>query len=216
MFNKELKRDISLPLIHNSIISDKSSPKFQVKNFKLSYEEIQKLYNNIMSPLNRMYNQSQKEFQMKRTLPFGHSTSIGSIDNTTKKNIFSPNSQTLQASKSFFYLENQNINQSPTNNQLNNSSSIENNTNKTNQSVFFHNAQIFQKMKSKKHEKKQNLTSKGIFHSMKKLIELETRKIHNIKYYMNQQFNNSRRNKKQQEKKQRQLSCEGYSYYPSL
>ena len=51
---------------------------------------------------------------------------------------------------------------------------------------------------------------------MKKLIELETRKIHNIKYYMNQQFNNSRRNKKQQEKKQRQLSCEGYSYYPSL
>lgn len=215
MLNKELKRDTSLPLIHNSIILDKSSPKFQVKNFKLSYEEIQKLYNNIMSPLNRMNNLSQKEFQVKRTPPLGQNTSIGSIDSTTKKNICSLNSQTLRGNKSSFYLENQNINQTPTNNQIN-TSSIGNITSKTKKSVFFHNAQIFQKMKSKKLEKTQNLTSKGIFHRMKKLIELETRKIHNIKYYIDKQYNNSRRNKKQLEQKPRQLSCKGFSYYPSL
>ena len=164
MSAKQLVRNSSLPIISNSIIYDEKPLKIRVKNFKLSYNEIQQLYRNIMSPLNKLNNanNNNKEIKKNRTLPAGIRTSLNSNEITFKKSVFSPYSQSSKANRS--YLENISLLNYNNSNRINsNNASVQDNET-TNRSVFFHNAKIYQKIKPKTFYKKSKpMTTKQFF-----------------------------------------------------
>ena len=217
MSAKQLVRNSSLPIISNSIIYDEKPLKIRVKNFKLSYNEIQQLYRNIMSPLNKLNNanNNNKEIKKNRTLPAGIRTSLNSNEITFKKSVFSPYSQSSKANRS--YLENISLLNYNNSNRINsNNASVQDNET-TNRSVFFHNAKIYQKIKPKTFYKKSKpMTTKQFFFNMKKQIDKEKRVVQNLQYYIYKVIDADPLNEQNIIKRQRDKSCGDYSYYPSV
>lgn len=216
MSAKQLVRNSSLPIISNSIIYDEKPLKIRVKNFKLSYNEIQQLYRNIMSPLNKLNNanNNNKEIKKNRTLPAGI-TSLNSNEITFKKSVFSPYSQSSKANRS--YLENISLLNYNNSNRINsNNASVQDNET-TNRSVFFHNAKIYQKIKPKTFYKKSKpMTTKQFFFNMKRQIDKEKRTVQNLQYYIYKVIDADPLNEQNIIKRQRDKSCGDYSYYPSV
>ena len=214
---KQLARNSSLPIISNSIIYDEKPLKIRVKNFKLSYNEIQQLYRNIMSPLNKLNNanNNNKEIKKNRTLPAGIRTSLNSNEITFKKSVFSPYSQSSKANRS--YLENISLLNYNNSNRINsNNASVQDNET-TNRSVFFHNAKIYQKIKPKTFYKKSKpMTTKQFFFNMKRQIDKEKRIVQNLQYYIYKVIDADPLNEQNIIKRQRDKSCGDYSYYPSV
>ena len=217
MSAKQLVRNSSLPIISNSIIYDEKPLKIRVKNFKLSYNEIQQLYRNIMSPLNKLNNanNNNKEIKRNRTLPAGIRTSLNSNEITFKKSVFSPYSQSSKANRS--YLENISLLNYNNSNRINsNNASVQDNET-TNRSVFFHNAKIYQKIKPKTFYKKSKpMTTKQFFFNMKRQIDKEKRTVQNLQYYIYKVIDADPLNEQNIIKRQRDKSCGDYSYYPSV
>ena len=217
MSAKQLVRNSSLPIISNSIIYDEKPLKIRVKNFKLSYNEIQQLYRNIMSPLNKLNNanNNNKEIKKNRTLPAGIRTSLNSNEITFKKSVFSPYSQSSKANCS--YLENISLLNYNNSNRINsNNASVQDNET-TNRSVFFHNAKIYQKIKPKTFYKKSKpMTTKQFFFNMKRQIDKEKRTVQNLQYYIYKVIDADPLNEQNIIKRQRDKSCGDYSYYPSV
>ena len=217
MSAKQLVRNSSLPIISNSIIYDEKPLKIRVKNFKLSYNEIQQLYRNIMSPLNKLNNanNNNKEIKKNRALPVGITTSLNSNEITFKKSVFSPYSQSSKANRS--YLENISLLNYNNSNRINsNNASVQDNET-TNQSVFFHNAKIYQKIKPKTNYKKSKpMTTKQFFFNMKRQIDKEKRTVQNLQYYIYKVIDADPLNEQNIIKRQRDKSCGDYSYYPSV
>ena len=217
MSAKQLVRNSSLPIISNSIIYDEKPLKIRVKNFKLSYNEIQQLYRNIMSPLNKLNNanNNNKEIKKNRTLPAGIRTSLNSNEITFKKSVFSPYSQSSKATRS--YLENISLLNYNNSNRINsNNASVQDNET-TNRSVFFHNAKIYQKIKPKTFYKKSKpMTTKQFFFNMKRQIDKEKRTVQNLQYYIYKVIDADPLNEQNIIKRQRDKSCGDYSYYPSV
>ena len=217
MSAKQLVRNSSLPIISNSIIYDEKPLKIRVKNFKLSYNEIQQLYRNIMSPLNKLNNanNNNKEIKKNRTLPRGITTSLNSNEITFKKSVFSPYSQSSKANRS--YLENISLLNYNNSNRINsNNASVQDNET-TNRSVFFHNAKIYQKIKPKTFYKKSKpMTTKQFFFNMKRQIDKEKRTVQNLQYYIYKVIDADPMNEQNIIKRQRDKSCGDYSYYPSV
>ena len=217
MSAKQLVRNSSLPIISNSIIYDEKPLKIRVKNFKLSYNEIQQLYRNIMSPLNKLNNanNNNKEIKKNRTLPAGIRTSLNSNEITFKKSVFSPYSQSSKANRS--YLENISLLNYNNSNRINsNNASVQDNET-TNRSVFFHNAKIYQKIKPKTFYKKSKpMTTKQFFFNMKRQIDKEKRIVQNLQYYIYKVIDADPLNEQNIIKRQRDKSCGDYSYYPSV
>ena len=217
MSAKQLVRNSSLPIISNSIIYDEKPLKIRVKNFKLSYNEIQQLYRNIMSPLNKLNNanNNNKEIKKNRTLPAGIRTSLNSNEITFKKSVFSPYSQSSKANRS--YLENISLLNYNNSNRINsNNASVQDNE-ITNRSVFFHNAKIYQKIKPKTFYKKSKpMTTKQFFFNMKRQIDKEKRIVQNLQYYIYKVIDADPLNEQNIIKRQRDKSCGDYSYYPSV
>lgn len=217
MSAKQLVRNSSLPIISNSIIYDEKPLKIRVKNFKLSYNEIQQLYRNIMSPLNKLNNanNNNKEIKKNRTLPAGIRTSLNSNEITFKKTVFSPYSQSSKANRS--YLENISLLNYNNSNHINsNNASVQDNET-TNRSVFFHNAKIYQKIKPKTFYKKSKpMTTKQFFFNMKRQIDKEKRTVQNLQYYIYKVIDADPLNEQNIIKRQRDKSCGDYSYYPSV
>ena len=217
MSAKQLVRNSSLPIISNSIIYDEKPLKIRVKNFKLSYNEIQQLYRNIMSPLNKLNNanNNNKEINKNRTLPAGIRTSLNSNEITFKKSVFSPYSQSSKANRS--YLENISLLNYNNSNRINsNNASVQDNET-TNRSVFFHNAKIYQKIKPKTFYKKSKpMTTKQFFFNMKRQIDKEKRTVQNLQYYIYKVIDADPLNEQNIIKRQRDKSCGDYSYYPSV
>ena len=217
MSAKQLVRNSSLPIISNSIIYDEKPLKIRVKNFKLSYNEIQQLYRNIMSPLNKLNNanNNNKEIKRNRTLPAGIRTSLNSNEITFKKSVFSPYSQSSKANR--FYLENISLLNYNNSNRINsNNASVQDNET-TNRSVFFHNAKIYQKIKPKTFYKKSKpMTTKQFFFNMKRQIDKEKRIVQNLQYYIYKVIDADPLNEQNIIKRQRDKSCGDYSYYPSV
>ena len=217
MSAKQLVRNSSLPIISNSIIYDEKPFKIRVKNFKLSYNEIQQLYRNIMSPLNKLNNanNNNKEIKKNRTLPAGITTSLNSNEITFKKSVFSPYSQSSKANRS--YLENISLLNYNNSNRINsNNASVQDNET-TNRSVFFHNAKIYQKIKPKTFYKKSKpMTTKQFFFNMKRQIDKEKRTVQNLQYYIYKVIDADPLNEQNIIKRQRDKSCGDYSYYPSV
>ena len=217
MSAKQLVRNSSLPIISNSIIYDEKPLKIRVKNFKLSYNEIQQLYRNIMSPLNKLNNanNNNKEIKKNRTLPAGIRTSLNSNEITFKKSVFSPYSQSSKANRS--YLENISLLNYNNSNRINsNNASVQDNE-ITNRSVFFHNAKIYQKIKPKTFYKKSKpMTTKQFFFNMKRQIDKEKRTVQNLQYYIYKVIDADPLNEQNIIKRQRDKSCGDYSYYPSV
>ena len=217
MSAKQLVRNSSLPIISNSIIYDEKPLKIRVKNFKLSYNEIQQLYRNIMSPLNKLNNanNNNKEINKNRTLPAGIRTSLNSNEITFKKSVFSPYSQSSKANRS--YLENISLLNYNNSNRINsNNASVQDNET-TNRSVFFHNAKIYQKIKPKTFYKKSKpMTTKQFFFNMKRQIDKEKRIVQNLQYYIYKVIDADPLNEQNIIKRQRDKSCGDYSYYPSV
>lgn len=217
MSAKQLVRNSSLPIISNSIIYDEKPLKIRVKNFKLSYNEIQQLYRNIMSPLNKLNdaNNNNKEIKKNRTLPAGIRTSLNSNEITFKKSVFSPYSQSSKANRS--YLENISLLNYNNSNRINsNNASVQDNET-TNRSVFFHNAKIYQKIKPKTFYKKSKpMTTKQFFFNMKRQIDKEKRTVQNLQYYIYKVIDADPLNEQNIIKRQRDKSCGDYSYYPSV
>ena len=217
MSAKQLVRNSSLPIISNSIIYDEKPLKIRVKNFKLSYNEIQQLYRNIMSPLNKLNdaNNNNKEIKKNRTLPAGITTSLNSNEITFKKSVFSPYSQSSKANRS--YLENISLLNYNNSNRINsNNASVQDNET-TNRSVFFHNAKIYQKIKPKTFYKKSKpMTTKQFFFNMKRQIDKEKRTVQNLQYYIYKVIDADPLNEQNIIKRQRDKSCGDYSYYPSV
>ena len=217
MSAKQLVRNSSLPIISNSIIYDEKPLKIRVKNFKLSYNEIQQLYRNIMSPLNKLNNanNNNKEIKKNRTLPAGITTSLNSNEITFKKSVFSPYSQSSKANRS--YLENISLLNYNNSNRINsNNASVQDNE-ITNRSVFFHNAKIYQKIKPKTFYKKSKpMTTKQFFFNMKRQIDKEKRTVQNLQYYIYKVIDADPLNEQNIIKRQRDKSCGDYSYYPSV
>ena len=219
MSAKQLARNSSLPIISNSIIYDEKPLKIRVKNFKLSYNEIQQLYRNIMSPLNKMnnaqVNSNNREIKKNKTLHPGITTSLNSNEITFKKSVFSPYSQSSKANRS--YLDNISLLNYNNSNRIysNNASVLDNET--TNRSVFFHNAKIYQKVKPKTFYKKSKpMTTKQFFFNMKKQIDKEKRVVQNLQYYIYKVIDADPLNEQNIIKRQRDKSCGDYSYYPSV
>ena len=217
MIAKQLVRNSSLPIISNSIIYDEKPLKIRVKNFKLSYNEIQQLYRNIMSPLNKLNNanNNNKEIKKNRTLPAGITTGLNSNEITFKKSVFSPYSQSSKANRS--YLENISLLNYNNSNRINsNNASVQDNET-TNRSVFFHNAKIYQKIKPKTFYKKSKpMTTKQFFFNMKRQIDKEKRIVQNLQYYIYKVIDADPLNEQNIIKRQRDKSCGDYSYYPSV
>ena len=217
MSAKQLVRNSSLPIISNSIIYDEKPLKIRVKNFKLSYNEIQQLYRNIMSPLNKLNNanNNNKEIKKNRTLPAGITTSLNSNEITFKKSVFSPYSQSSKANRS--YLENISLLNYNNSNRINsNNASVQDNET-TNRSVFFHNAKIYQKIKPKTFYKKSKpMTTKQFFFNMKRQIDKAKRTVQNLQYYIYEVIDADPLNEQNIIKRQRDKSCGDYSYYPSV
>ena len=217
MSAKQLVHNSSLPIISNSIIYDEKPLKIRVKNFKLSYNEIQQLYRNIMSPLNKLNNanNNNKEIKKNRTLPAGIRTSLNSNEITFKKSVFSPYSQSSKANRS--YLENISLLNYNNSNRINsNNASVQDNET-TNRSVFFHNAKIYQKIKPKTFYKKSKpMTTKQFFFNMKRQIDKEKRIVQNLQYYIYKVIDADPLNEQNIIKRQRDKSCGDYSYYPSV
>lgn len=217
MSAKQLVRNSSLPIISNSIIYDEKPLKIRVKNFKLSYNEIQQLYRNIMSPLNKLNNanNNNKEIKKNRNLPAGITTSLNSNEITFKKSVFSPYSQSSKANRS--YLENISLLNYNNSNRINsNNASVQDNE-ITNRSVFFHNAKIYQKIKPKTFYKKSKpMTTKQFFFNMKRQIDKEKRIVQNLQYYIYKVIDADPLNEQNIIKRQRDKSCGDYSYYPSV
>ena len=217
MSAKQLVRNSSLPIISNSIIYDEKPLKIRVKNFKLSYNEIQQLYRNIMSPLNKLNNanNNNKEIKKNRALPAGITTSLNSNEITFKKSVFSPYSQSSKANRS--YLENISLLNYNNSNRINsNNASVQDNE-ITNRSVFFHNAKIYQKIKPKTFYKKSKpMTTKQFFFNMKRQIDKEKRTVQNLQYYIYKVIDADPLNEQNIIKRQRDKSCGDYSYYPSV
>ena len=217
MSAKQLVRNSSLPIISNSIIYDEKPLKIRVKNFKLSYNEIQQLYRNIMSPLNKLNNanNNNKEIKKNRTLPAGITTNLNSNEITFKKSVFSPYSQSSKANRS--YLENISLLNYNNSNRINsNNASVQDNET-TNRSVFFHNAKIYQKIKPKTFYKKSKpMTTKQFFFNMKRQIDKEKRTVQNLQYYIYKVIDADPLNEQNIIKRQRDKSCGDYSYYPSV
>ena len=217
MIAKQLVRNSSLPIISNSIIYDEKPLKIRVKNFKLSYNEIQQLYRNIMSPLNKLNNanNNNKEIKKNRTLPAGITTGLNSNEITFKKSVFSPYSQSSKANRS--YLENISLLNYNNSNRINsNNASVQDNET-TNRSVFFHNAKIYQKIKPKTFYKKSKpMTTKQFFFNMKRQIDKEKRTVQNLQYYIYKVIDADPLNEQNIIKRQRDKSCGDYSYYPSV
>lgn len=217
MSAKQLVRNSSLPIISNSIIYDEKPLKIRVKNFKLSYNEIQQLYRNIMSPLNKLNNanNNNKEIKKNRALPAGITTSLNSNEITFKKSVFSPYSQSSKANRS--YLENISLLNYNNSNRINsNNASVQDNET-TNRSVFFHNAKIYQKIKPKTFYKKSKpMTTKQFFFNMKRQIDKEKRIVQNLQYYIYKVIDADPLNEQNIIKRQRDKSCGDYSYYPSV
>ena len=217
MSAKQLVRNSSLPIISNSIIYDEKPLKIRVKNFKLSYNEIQQLYRNIMSPLNKLNNanNNNKEIKKNRTLPAGIRTSLNSNEITFKKSVFSPYSQSSKANRS--YLENISLLNYNNSNRINsNNASVQDNET-TNRSVFFHNAKIYQKIKPKTFYKKSKpMTTKQFFFNMKRQIDKEKSTVQNLQYYIYKVIDADPLNEQNIIKRQRDKSCGDYSYYPSV
>ena len=217
MSAKQLVRNSSLPIISNSIIYDEKPLKIRVKNFKLSYNEIQQLYRNIMSPLNKLNNanNNNKEIKKNRNLPAGITTSLNSNEITFKKSVFSPYSQSSKANRS--YLENISLLNYNNSNRINsNNASVQDNET-TNRSVFFHNAKIYQKIKPKTFYKKSKpMTTKQFFFNMKRQIDKEKRIVQNLQYYIYKVIDADPLNEQNIIKRQRDKSCGDYSYYPSV
>lgn len=217
MSAKQLVRNSSLPIISNSIIYDEKPLKIRVKNFKLSYNEIQQLYRNIMSPLNKLNNanNNNKEIKKNRILPAGITTSLNSNEITFKKSVFSPYSQSSKANRS--YLENISLLNYNNSNRINsNNASVQDNET-TNRSVFFHNAKIYQKIKPKTFYKKSKpMTTKQFFFNMKRQIDKEKRTVQNLQYYIYKVIDADPLNEQNIIKRQRDKSCGDYSYYPSV
>lgn len=217
MSAKQLVRNSSLPIISNSIIYDEKPLKIRVKNFKLSYNEIQQLYRNIMSPLNKLNNanNNNKEIKKNRILPVGIRTSLNSNEITFKKSVFSPYSQSSKANRS--YLENISLLNYNNSNRINsNNASVQDNET-TNRSVFFHNAKIYQKIKPKTFYKKSKpMTTKQFFFNMKRQIDKEKRTVQNLQYYIYKVIDADPLNEQNIIKRQRDKSCGDYSYYPSV
>lgn len=217
MSAKQLVRNSSLPIISNSIIYDEKPLKIRVKNFKLSYNEIQQLYRNIMSPLNKLNNanNNNKEIKKNRALPAGITTSLNSNEITFKKSVFSPYSQSSKANRS--YLENISLLNYNNSNRINsNNASVQDNET-TNRSVFFHNAKIYQKIKPKTFYKKSKpMTTKQFFFNMKRQIDKEKRTVQNLQYYIYKVIDADPLNEQNIIKRQRDKSCGDYSYYPSV
>ena len=217
MSAKQLVRNSSLPIISNSIIYDEKPLKIRVKNFKLSYNEIQQLYRNIMSPLNKLNNanNNNKEIKKNRALPAGIRTSLNSNEITFKKSVFSPYSQSSKANRS--YLENISLLNYNNSNRINsNNASVQDNET-TNRSVFFHNAKIYQKIKPKTFYKKSKpMTTKQFFFNMKRQIDKEKRIVQNLQYYIYKVIDADPLNEQNIIKRQRDKSCGDYSYYPSV
>ena len=217
MSAKQLVRNSSLPIISNSIIYDEKPLKIRVKNFKLSYNEIQQLYRNIMSPLNKLNNanNNNKEIKKNRALPAGITTSLNSNEITFKKSVFSPYSQSSKANRS--YLENISLLNYNNSNRINsNNASVQDNET-TNRSVFFHNAKIYQKIKPKTFYKKSKpMTTKQFFFNIKRQIDKEKRTVQNLQYYIYKVIDADPLNEQNIIKRQRDKSCGDYSYYPSV
>ena len=217
MSAKQLVRNSSLPIISNSIIYDEKPLKIRVKNFKLSYNEIQQLYRNIMSPLNKLNNanNNNKEIKKNRTLPAGIRTSLNSNEITFKKSVFSPYSQSSKANRS--YLENISLLNYNNSNRINsNNASVQDNE-ITNRSVFFHNAKIYQKIKPKTFYKKSKpMTTKQFFFNMNRQIDKDKRIVQNLQYYIYKVIDADPLNEQNIIKRQRDKSCGDYSYYPSV
>ena len=217
MSAKQLVRNSSLPIISNSIIYDEKPLKIRVKNFKLSYNEIQQLYRNIMSPLNKLNNanNNNKEIKKNRALPAGITTGLNSNEITFKKSVFSPYSQSSKANRS--YLENISLLNYNNSNRINsNNASVQDNET-TNRSVFFHNAKIYQKIKPKTFYKKSKpMTTKQFFFNMKRQIDKEKRTVQNLQYYIYKVIDADPLNEQNIIKRQRDKSCGDYSYYPSV
>ena len=217
MSAKQLVRNSSLPIISNSIIYDEKPLKIRVKNFKLSYNEIQQLYRNIMSPLNKLNNanNNNKEIKKNRALPAGITTSLNSNEITFKKSVVSPYSQSSKANRS--YLENISLLNYNNSNRINsNNASVQDNET-TNRSVFFHNAKIYQKIKPKTFYKKSKpMTTKQFFFNMKRQIDKEKRTVQNLQYYIYKVIDADPLNEQNIIKRQRDKSCGDYSYYPSV
>ena len=211
MSAKQLVRNSSLPIISNSIIYDEKPLKIRVKNFKLSYNEIQQLYRNIMSPLNKLNNANNNNKEIKKNI----TTSLNSNEITFKKSVFSPYSQSSKANRS--YLENISLLNYNNSNRINsNNASVQDNET-TNRSVFFHNAKIYQKIKPKTFYKKSKpTTTKQFFFNMKRQIDKEKRIVQNLQYYIYKVIDADPLNEQNIIKRQRDKSCGDYSYYPSV
>ena len=211
MSAKQLVRNSSLPIISNSIIYDEKPLKIRVKNFKLSYNEIQQLYRNIMSPLNKLNNANNNNKEIKKNI----TTSLNSNEITFKKSVFSPYSQSSKANRS--YLENISLLNYNNSNRINsNNASVQDNET-TNRSVFFHNAKIYQKIKPKTFYKKSKpMTTKQFFFNMKRQIDKEKRIVQNLQYYIYKVIDADLLNEQNIIKRQRDKSCGDYSYYPSV
>ena len=211
MSAKQLVRNSSLPIISNSIIYDEKPLKIRVKNFKLSYNEIQQLYRNIMSPLNKLNNANNNNKEIKKNI----TTSLNSNEITFKKSVFSPYSQSSKANRS--YLENISLLNYNNSNRINsNNASVQDNET-TNRSVFFHNAKIYQKIKPKTFYKKSKpMTTKQFFFNMKRQIDKEKRIVQNLQYYIYKVIDADPLNEQNIIKRQRDKSCGDYSYYPSV
>ena len=211
MSAKQLVRNSSLPIISNSIIYDEKPLKIRVKNFKLSYNEIQQLYRNIMSPLNKLNNANNNNKEIKKNI----TTSLNSNEITFKKSVFSPYSQSSKANRS--YLENISLLNYNNSNRINsNNASVQDNE-ITNRSVFFHNAKIYQKIKPKTFYKKSKpMTTKQFFFNMKRQIDKEKRIVQNLQYYIYKVIDADPLNEQNIIKRQRDKSCGDYSYYPSV
>ena len=211
MSAKQLVRNSSLPIISNSIIYDEKPLKIRVKNFKLSYNEIQQLYRNIMSPLNKLNNANNNNKEIKKNI----TTSLNSNEITFKKSVFSPYSQSSKANRS--YLENISLLNYNNSNRINsNNASVQDNET-TNRSVFFHNAKIYQKIKPKTFYKKSKpMTTKQFFFNMKRQIDKEKRTVQNLQYYIYKVIDADPLNEQNIIKRQRDKSCGDYSYYPSV
>lgn len=211
MSAKQLVRNSSLPIISNSIIYDEKPLKIRVKNFKLSYNEIQQLYRNIMSPLNKLNNANNNNKEIKKNI----TTSLNSNEITFKKTVFSPYSQSSKANRS--YLENISLLNYNNSNRINsNNDSVQDNET-TNRSVFFHNAKIYQKIKPKTFYKKSKpMTTKQFFFNMKRQIDKEKRIVQNLQYYIYKVIDADPLNEQNIIKRQRDKSCGDYSYYPSV
>lgn len=217
MSAKQLTHSSSLPIISNSIVYDEKPLKIRVKNFKLSYNEIQQLYQNIMSPLNKQnkIENNTKEIKKTKTQPPGITTGLNSNEITFKKSLFSPYSQSSKANRS--YLENISLVNINNSNRINsNNASVQDNET-TNRSVFFHNAKIYQKIKPKTFYKKSKpMTTKQFFFNMKRQIDKEKRVVQNLHYYIYKVIDADPLNEQNIIKRQRDKSCGAYSYYPSV